>query len=655
MFAGSSAASSSKHWGLTWRRGADSGADEKSWRQEERHRNGAGEQPFVKKQESRSALSALKKSGPQLQWRGIINKFAPEKFDKLCEQLLSTLPTGTEEAPITDDEFLKTLEELLALIFEASSRQHQYTEMYTDLCQKLLDWIAARRPALDSKSCVWGKCQSIFQTNVLSAPVFPEDLPEDDRMDRKAKHKEKMVGIVKFGADLVSRGLVPCDGVMAWIQRLLSEKQASCDEQADNVEEQAKEAEQREVQLELLCAVLAGMGSVMSDINTFSEDQQNMIGEVFSQLEDLSRDTARLSLRIRCLIRDVLDLRLAQWKEKEGKLKPGMLLRRDDDESPEGRWVDPQLLASLQAIEHHVEFIKDTDLKLERLKGLVKLYNLIQEKQIVIVANSSSVRRVVDLVTEAFSGIRFHTLDINTPEETRKQAIHLYETGHTSILIMASEVSSRRDYDIATPATVLVNFDFPMTLQLYLYRIFKRADKDTHVYTFFSPSKDARHCSALMLAMEAAGQKVPVALKKLREQIAAESTSSSAPSMNGGDKGRGRGGPSRDNRDSREGLRRGHGEDDGARRDGDRGDRADNECRDQWRSRTGKGGERAAASPQGDGAQDERGSLDRHQRWEQRTDDWRERDEPAHQHDSSADWENRGGGARSLRTRTTAR
>jgi len=570
-----SSSSSSQRWGLSWRR---SSADTKSWRSQER---AAPAEPTLTRKTA-SALSALKKSGPQLQWRGIINKFAPEKFDKLCEQLLATLPQGTEDAPLTDDEFRKTLEELLALIFEASSRQHQYTEMYTDLCQKLLDFIAERRPGLDSKSCVWGKCQLIFKTNVLTAPTFPDDLPEDERMDRKAKHKEKMVGIVKFGADLVSRGLVPCDGVMLWIQRLLSEKQETSTDQVESAEEREKDGDQREVQLELLCAILAGMGSVMSDSNTFSEDNRNVIEEVFSQLEQLSMDTARLSLRIRCLIRDVLDLRIAQWKEKEGKLKPGMLQRRGEEEeasnlredAPEfvpgsrtgwssqrateqGRWIDPQLLTSLQAVEHHVEVIKDIDLKLERLKGLVKLYHLIQEKQLVIVANASSVRRVIELISEAFSEISFHALDFSMPEAARRQSIQSFEAGQTSVLIMASEVSTRRDFDIATPAAVLVNFDFPMTLQLYLYRIFKRADKDTHVYTFFSPRHDQRHCAPLMLAMESAGQKVPDALKKLRDQINSESNNAAGGDK--GDKGRGRG---RDCRDGgRKGMSKGDGED----------------------------------------------------------------------------------------------
>lgn len=38
------------------------------------------------------------------------------------------------------------------------------------------------------------------------------------------------------------------------------------------------------------------------------------IRNVFGQLERLAKDATHLSLRIRCLIRDVLDLRIAEWK-----------------------------------------------------------------------------------------------------------------------------------------------------------------------------------------------------------------------------------------------------------------------------------------------------------------------------------------------------
>lgn len=553
--------------GLSWRpKKSPTDQDESpGWRKSGGKKTPKGDDAGAKKDAPRSALSALKQSTPGLQWRSIINKFTPEKFDKLCEQLLATLPGAPppegEAAPekpaepVTSETFKNILEELLALIFQASSRQHLFTEMYTDLCGKLLDYVAKQRPELDGRGVIWTKCQHIFLTTVLKAPEIPDDLPEDEQQDRKAKHKHMMVGMVKFGGDLVSHGLVPCDGVMCWIHTLLSEKHQevytaeACDEAGDS-EAREKDAEQREVQLEVLCAILASMGSSLSDRNTWSEENRLVIEDVFMQLEQLSMDTQRLSLRIRCLIRDILDLRMAQWKEKEGKLKPQMLEKRktgaDEDESDlrtdapefspgrgawssersEGKqWLDPQLITSLTAVEHHLEIIEDKEAKLERLKKLIQLYHIIQEKQFVIVANTSNVRRVNDLMSESFGDVGFQSLDFQVPEATRKASIKDFESGKTSVVVMSSEVSTRKDFDLNKSGFVLVNFDFPMTLQLYLYRIYRRADSSNIVYTFFTPQYDIRHTVPLMLAIEAAKQKAPPALLKLKEHIKAQTTS----------------------------------------------------------------------------------------------------------------------------------
>lgn len=530
---------------IPWRRRGEGGRRDReggddSWRTEDAKSRKKGAEDAPAKKDSKSGLSALKKSTPQLPWRGLINKFTPEKFDKLCEQLLATLPTDAAGATVSNSQFKQVLEDLLMLIFEASSRQHQYTEMYTDLTGKILSFVKKQRPELDGQACVWEKCQHIFLTMVLKAPEIPTDLPEDEYMDRKAKTKEKMVGMVKLGGDLVSRGLVPCDGVMQWIHTLLSEKTqevycAGAEPVPQEDVAQEKDMEQREVQLEVLCAILASMGSSLSDRNTWSEENRLMIEDVFMQLEQLSMDTAHLSLRIRCLIRDILDLRMARWKEKEGKLKPGMLLARkkEDEEGDGGRedtheakqWLDPQLLAALQAVKHHLEIYDDKEAKFQRLTSLIKVYHIMKEKQIVIVANSSNVRQVLELIAESFKDIDCRSLDFSTPEQIRKKCIKSFELGETSVLVMASEVSTRRDFDFGKPSPVLVNFDFPMTLQLYLYRIFKRADSTTHVYTFFAPHSDVRHTAALVAAMDGAKQQIPAALQKLKDQVRSEGAS----------------------------------------------------------------------------------------------------------------------------------
>jgi len=182
-------------------------------------------------------------------------------------------------------------------------------------------------------------------------------------------------------------------------------------------------------------------------------------------------------------------------------------------------WLDPQLLTTLTAVEHHLEVIDDRDAKLLRLKALIQKYVFLQDQQLTIVANSANVRRVLDMVSEYFKDVDCKALDCSTPDATKRKSMKSFETGETSILVMASEISTRRDFDFTKPAAVLVNFDFPMTLQLYLHRLFKRAESNTHVYTFFSPQYNIRNTVPLVLTLEGAKQKVPPALQKLKDQM----------------------------------------------------------------------------------------------------------------------------------------
>ena len=62
-----------------------------------------------------------------------------------------------------------------------------------------------------------------------------------------------------------------------------------------------------------------------------------------------------------------------------------------------------RLLAALQMVDHHLEVIEDRDAKLSRLRALVQVYHLIQEKQIV--------PGCFWVVLKAFNGARWIWID----------------------------------------------------------------------------------------------------------------------------------------------------------------------------------------------------------------------------------------------------
>jgi len=184
-------------------------------------------------------------------------------------------------------------------------------------------------------------------------------------------------------------------------------------------------------------------------------------------------------------------------------------------------WLDPKFVDGLAAVEHHLEIIDDEGSKLDRLKRLMQFYYVIRSRRFIIVANMKSVQRIMALLQESFVGAKFESLDFQVPEPERKAAIKSFESGHTSALVLDSSVSTRKKFlnNLSTSNTILVNFHFPMTLQLYLNRIYMLADRSNAVYTFFSSQFDIKHTEPLIFAMEAANQTVPPSLLNLKGQL----------------------------------------------------------------------------------------------------------------------------------------
>lgn len=172
-----------------------------------------------------------------------------------------------------------------------------------------------------------------------------------------------------------------------------------------------------------------------------------------------------------------------------------------------------QAFASLHT--HHLEVIAEVPEKLERLKTLTQLYNPNQEQQMIVIASSSNLQAIGKLMGEVFEEGDFETVSLSTSTEDRKEAIDAFETGNTFALLLASEIATRKDFEMNKKATVLVNFDFPNTFQAYLQRISKRADENTRTHGFFSPTIDKQLAVEVMSAMEDAGHEIPPALVEL--------------------------------------------------------------------------------------------------------------------------------------------
>merc|ERR1712060_542468 len=127
----------------------------------------------------------------------------------------------------------------------------------------------------------------------------------------------------------------------------------------------------------------------------------------------------------------------------------------------------------------------------------------------VIIAYSHSLPLIMDLVALSCEAADFECLDTSTSKEGWQAAVEGFGTGNTFILAMSAEVCTRRESDLGKTAAVLINFDFPDTMQLLLYRIYKQADENTCVHDFFSPSVDGKLSVSLLKALNEDGKEVP--------------------------------------------------------------------------------------------------------------------------------------------------
>jgi len=164
---------------------------------------------------------------------------------------------------------------------------------------------------------------------------------------------------------------------------------------------------------------------------------------------------------------------------------------------------------------HHVEVIEDTRAKLERLRYLMDTYAPSQDGQMVVIVESAKLEAVCALLNECIEEADYETLDISTSTENRKATLDSFETGNTFVLVMSSEVCTRKEFELGKGATILINFDLPPSIQLLLYRIYKRAESSTYVHDFFDTNADTRLCQPLLQALEEAGHEVPAGLEEI--------------------------------------------------------------------------------------------------------------------------------------------
>jgi hypothetical protein len=226
--------------------------------------------------------------------KSILNKLTLEKFDYLYDQLINC---GIRNA--------LHLELLIQEIFEKATTQHHFIDMYADLCARLNENGVISDPSVKFKKILLSCCQASFEKH-LTPPCEIAGMEGEDRTIAENLYKTRMLGNIRFVGALLVRKMLASKVMLSICEELLQDPTPEA--------------------LETLTAFLTVVGPTF-DMAEWA--YSTTLNAVFTQVDMLSKKAA-VSSRVRCLLKDVTDLRKAAWhdtrpKRIEGPLKLGQV------------------------------------------------------------------------------------------------------------------------------------------------------------------------------------------------------------------------------------------------------------------------------------------------------------------------------------------
>lgn len=220
-----------------------------------------------------------------------LNKLTIEKFEPIYQKLVTCGITTSHH-----------LEALINEVFEKATTQHHYINMYADLCERLhahfIEHPITDNPKSSFKKILLNGCQAFFEGN-LKPPEDLDKLEEEERVAVERKYKTNMLGNIKFVGALLVRQMLASKVFFAICEELLTNPTSES--------------------LEALAALLTVVGPVF---DTPEWPSRGTLLGIFDQVQASVKDP-QISLRVRFLLRDVLELRAARWRDHKPKKAEG--------------------------------------------------------------------------------------------------------------------------------------------------------------------------------------------------------------------------------------------------------------------------------------------------------------------------------------------
>ncbi|CAE7567434.1 unnamed protein product [Symbiodinium natans] len=167
-----------------------------------------------------SPLSALGKDLTEMQKverqvKSILNKLTWDKFDKLYEDLVAYCMV---ENPDIRSE---TVEVIARDVFKKATLQHNFIELYADLCARLDADLKQRGIEVNFRRALLQQCQESFTVH-LAPPEIDSCLDYEEQYEMLVKYKTKMLGNVKLIAHLLRLRMLAAKIIFHCIEELIS-------------------------------------------------------------------------------------------------------------------------------------------------------------------------------------------------------------------------------------------------------------------------------------------------------------------------------------------------------------------------------------------------------------------------------------------------
>ncbi|KAJ8393135.1 hypothetical protein AAFF_G00068180 [Aldrovandia affinis] len=238
--------------------------------------------------------------------RGILNKLTPEKFDKLCLELLNV---GVDSKLV--------LKGIILLIVDKALEEPKYSSLYAQLCLRLAedapnfdgpspDIQTSQKQSTTFRRLLISKLQDEFENRTRNVEIYDKhDNPlTSEEEEQRAIAKIKMLGNIKFIGELGKLDLIHESILHKCIKTLLEKKKRV----------QLKDMGE---DLECLCQIMRTVGPRLDH-----EKAKSLMGQYFGRMRSLMNNKD-LPARIRFLLQDTVELRENNWVPRKAFIDNG--------------------------------------------------------------------------------------------------------------------------------------------------------------------------------------------------------------------------------------------------------------------------------------------------------------------------------------------